>query len=398
MQTLAGALTIDLTTRDGVVRAVEIASTRPQVANRLLAGQSALAAVAVVPRLFSVCGRAQGIAAELALQASRVDLRQRDEREVGARVAGSSVEDVARSRRIETEIAQEYLWRALLDWPQQVGATADAATLASLRRALDADPAGTAPQTREALREAVERHVIGGDAMQWAAHEHVPAFEIWIAQAPTAAARLLAQVQRDGARHGAPADPAALPLLPPLADAAVLRRLAAALADDAQFARLPTWDAQAAETGAIARLQSHPLVAALQAAYGRSTLTRLAARITELARIAAGVPSLAPLFGWMPLPAAAGLRRGLGWVETARGVLAHLVDVEGSVRNERIVSYRILAPTEWNFHPRGALAAGLIGAHVDDEDALRRRAQWLIQALDPCVAHELRVRSEVAHA
>jgi hypothetical protein len=398
MQTLAGALTIDLTTRDGVVRAVDIASTRPQVADRLLAGQSAVAAIAVVPRLFSVCGRAQGIAAELALHASRIELRQRDERELGVRVAGSTVEDIARSRRIETEIAQEYLWRALLDWPQQVGLTADPTALAALRRALDADPAGTAPATREALRDVVERHVLGGDAQAWYAHEHVPAFEIWIAQAPTAAARLLGAVQRDGARHGAPAVPAEVPLLPALTDAAVLRSLAAVLADDPHFARLPTWSARPAETGAVARMHGHPLVAALQSAYGRSTLTRLAARITELARIACGAPAPTPLFGWMPLPAAGGLLRGLGWVETARGVLAHLIDAEGSARNERIVHYRILAPTEWNFHPRGALAAGLLGAHVGDEAELRRRAQWLVQALDPCVAHELRLHAEAAHA
>ena len=59
MTLAAGELAIDLTLRDGVVDAVQLASTRPQVADALLRGRPADEAVALLPRLFSICGRAQ---------------------------------------------------------------------------------------------------------------------------------------------------------------------------------------------------------------------------------------------------------------------------------------------------------------------------------------------------
>jgi coenzyme F420-reducing hydrogenase alpha subunit len=78
---------------------------------------------------------------------------------------------------------------------------------------------------------------------------------------------------------------------------------------------------------------------------------------------------------------------GLGWVETARGLLVHAVEVAaGTVRR-----YRIVAPTEWNFHPRGAFAAGLAGVAVTGEDELRRLVHLAVEALDPCVAYRVEV-------
>ena len=362
----AGDIAVTLTTHHGVVQAVDIASTRPQVADRLLTGQPADEAVAMVPRVFTLCGRAQQVAAELALEAARGE-------------APDASRDAQRVERVEHEIAQEYLWRALLDWPRAVGAAADESLLALARRALESDDRGR-------LRSVVERAVLGGDARSWFENQHVPQFEIWITRAPTAAARLLAAVQREGSRHGAPPFGAhAVQLLPPLATPPVLRKIAADLVDQEDFARLPTYDGEPAETGAVARMRNHPLVAGLLKAFGRSTLTRLVARLTELARIASDAPDPMPLFGRMPL---AGSGRGLGWVETARGVLIHAIELNGS----RIGRYRIVAPTEWNFHPRGALHAGLIGAHTASRADLVRRAEWLVQALDPCVAWTLEVR------
>lgn len=389
----AGALSIDVTLRDGVVTAVEVASSRPvDLADRLLAGRPAAAAVALVPRLYSLCGRAQGSAAELALKAARTEPGSGAEGGIG------SAEDRARARRIEIETAQEYLWRALLDWPQTLGEAPQAAPLAALRPLLENDPAAATHETQQALREMVQTYVLGGDAAEWYRRAHLPSFEIWIAQAATPAARLLAAVQRDGAQHGAPPNPAQVPLLPSLSDWNIAREISVALLGDAHFAARPQRAGMPAETGAIARLRMHPLIDALYASFGRSTLTRLAARITELARIAAGLPAPAPLFGWRALPAGSHLRRGLGWVESARGLLLHLVDIDGPVRNERIVRYRTLAPTEWNFHPQGALVAGLVGAHVGSAAELQRRAQWLVHALDPCVVHTLQVRTENTQA
>jgi len=64
------------------------------------------------------------------------------------------------------------------------------------------------------------------------------------------------------------------------------------------------------------------------------------------------------------------------------------------VLGDRVEAYRIVAPTEWNFHPDGALVRGLIDRPAADADTACRDAALLVQALDPCVAYAI----EVAHA
>jgi len=359
MADLAGELKVTVRVHDGHVRDVRIDSTRPQVANRLLSGRPAAEAVAIVPQLFSICGRSQQVAAELALAATR-----------GAAVAA----DAAQARRIESDMAQEYLWRALIDWSRAAGGAADAAILAAARSAIASDD-------RLGLRLIVERDVLGAEAPQWCKLARPADFERWIARGATAAARFLDQVQRDGPRHGA----SDVPLLPRFDDGAA-GSIVAALDARADFEQLPTLDGHPAETGAIARLARQPLVAALAEAFGRSTLVRFTARLAELARIACGDAPAAPLAGGLPL----GAGRGLGWVETARGLLLHAIELAG----EKIRRYRIVAPTEWNFHPRGALAAATVGVPEAGGAGLRQRTEWLLQALDPCVAYRL----EIDHA
>jgi hypothetical protein len=365
---LAGELRIAVQLSGETVAGVAIESTRPQVADKLLAGRAIDEALALVPRVFTICGRSQAIAAQSAVEAAR------------AEAPGASVQ-AQRARAIEAEIAHEYLWRTLIDWPKATGGLAQRSAFAKVRDAL-ADP--DVP-VAAAIAGVVGRDVLAGDSGAWYDNAHVPAFEIWIARAATPAARMLAAVQRGGPRHGAPRDARAVPLLPAF-ESLALGRLIRALDGDAQFERAPQLDQQPCETGAMARLAQHPLVAALDKAFGRSVLTRLAARVTELARIAAQRPAQKPLLGSRRL----GPGRGLGWVETARGLLLHVVDVE----DDTIKRYRIVAPTEWNFHPRGALVAGLIGVRATSERELRQRAEWLVQALDPCVTHRL----EIVHA
>ena len=356
---LAGELKVTVRARDGCVRQALIESTRPQLANRLLAGKPAAEAVAMVPQLFAICGRSQHVAAELALDAA---------------LGEPAAADAAQLRRVEGEMAQEYLWRALIDWSRATGGAADATTMAAARSAVAHDDRGL-------LRVIVEREVLGTDPRQWYERESVPDFEIWIARGATASARFLGQVQRDGPRHGA----SRVPLLPRF-DGDVAERIAATLDADEDFERRPVFDGEPAETGAVARLSRQPLVAALSDAFGRSTLVRFAARLSELARIACGEAPAAPLAGSVQL----GAGRGLGWVETARGLLLHQIDLDGGT----VRRYRIVAPTEWNFHPQGALAAATVGARETSAGELARRTEWLLQSLDPCVAYQL----EVEHA
>ncbi|MDP2325218.1 MAG: nickel-dependent hydrogenase large subunit, partial [Gammaproteobacteria bacterium] len=65
--------------------------------------------------------------------------------------------------------------------------------------------------------------------------------------------------------------------------------------------------------------------------------------------------------------------------EMARGLLLHWVQLDG---DGAVQDYRVLAPTEWNFHPDGALARAVAALTPSDSEA----AHLLAAAYDPCVA------------
>ena len=73
--------------------------------------------------------------------------------------------------------------------------------------------------------------------------------------------------------------------------------------------------------------------------------------------------------------------RGIAWVENARGLLIHRVQLDQG----RAQGYAIVAPTDWNFHPDGALASALRGERAHDAEGARQRAARLVDSLDPCV-------------
>jgi Ni,Fe-hydrogenase I large subunit len=83
---------------------------------------------------------------------------------------------------------------------------------------------------------------------------------------------------------------------------------------------------------------------------------------------------------------------GLAVVRTARGMLLHRVRLEA----ERVKDYLTVAPTEWNFHPRGVLVAGLRGLPVDNRDRLAQLAGLHVLSLDPCVEYSIEINGSAA--
>lgn len=334
------------------VEGVRIRSTRRDAAARVLQGRTPGEALAWIPRVFSICGKAQAAAAGLALAH-----------------AGADVAHARDTGIVRREIVDEIFFRLLIDWPRAAGEAADAATVAQARSADDG-----------ALTTLAAQRVFGEPASSWLLRGGIDELLGWTASAGTLPARLLGALLRQAPSLGR-SDVALMPTpTRPSVEASVL----AAMAQDPAFMQAPTWDGAPVETGALVRMRGHPLVAALVERDGHTAGARMTARLAELAQLLSSPAS--PHADGFALPTG----EGVGVVETARGFLLHLVRMAGG----RIAEYRILAPTEWNFHPRGALARGLSGLASDDEGEVSRLARIAVHALDPCVACAI----EVAHA
>jgi coenzyme F420-reducing hydrogenase alpha subunit len=365
-------------------QAVEIASSRPVEACRVFHGKPVGQAVGMLPLLYTVCRTAQSVAAVEACQ-----------RACGV-TARASVRHV-RQRLVLAEIAQEYLWRFSLDWPQVAGEQADAKTYAALRnklgsllqpaladdgwRTMDAGESDARDEIWDAyctaLADYAEREIFGMPAGTWSDFGSVEALQAWSWSAPTAMARVIDMLLRED-MQGNEVD--AVALMPPAAE---LTQVSGMLATEEDFSRHPHWRGQPLETGALARLQGHPLVRALLD-QGRRMPARVVARLLELAALPQRIRDAA---GESEAVAAHVPGLGEAWVETARGLLLHRVEVAGG----EVSRYQILAPTEWNFHPRGALAQELSRMRADTEPALRAKVAQAMLALDPCVGYELKV-------
>ncbi len=352
---LEGRIDINLTQRMGDVCDVSIRSSRPRLAQKLMAGCTPEVAAERAGLIFSLCGKAQRVAAQAACEAAQ-------------NVQPDAQVFAAREQRVLIELAQEHAWQLLLNWPQKAGRQADMSSLQRLRQSAT-DPL----RFGETLDRLLHEVFLGEAPVIWLARD-LDAFDLWRRQGTTLPAQMFgtcADEHDRGVSHTA--------LLPPLqhldgTQCADLARLALA---DEDFCAHPNWAGAPAETGAIARMQDQPLLAAWLARRGRGVGARLLARLLELAEL----PQRLRVGGSMVVKAhPLGDNAGMAAIETSRGLLIHAVRLSGNT----VADYRIVAPTEWNFHPAGPLAQALVSL-LKSDDALAR-AEEICQSLDPCVA------------
>ena len=117
---IEGRLKIDLHCDDGLVKRVDIHSSRPFQAMRLFERKTVDDVLILLPRLFSVCGIAQAASANAAIvQASGVKTRVRT-------VAAHQILTCL-------ETAREHLWRVLIDWPAAMEREPDTGTINELQ-------------------------------------------------------------------------------------------------------------------------------------------------------------------------------------------------------------------------------------------------------------------------
>lgn len=360
---IEGSLRISVDWDGELIREVRVVSSRSDVAPALVDGRRASEAEALLPRIFSICRHAQAAAVVAALDAAR-----------GAPAAATR----QRQMDVLAEIAVEYLWRLRIDLPGLLGLPQRPAAVARLKQELDRNR-GTSEDWKRflvALRAAIEEECAGEPFDPTDA----AALGEWQAACDVPLARILRVLHLAALRHGATP-----PYLPVLSDAG-LRQIGESLEHDAAYARRPLHRGRPAECGARARLIGHPLWQSLPSGTSRA-YERVLARWIELAEIPAqlarlleGETACCRILGVTLAPG-----YGIAGVETARGLLVHAAELAGDL----VARYRIVAPTEWNFHPEGALPADLIGLPAGAPREVAQRVELAVQSLDPCVRHSI---------
>lgn len=371
---IEGEVVVRIVTGPGNARRVQARVERPRLARILFGGRMAAEAAPLAGAIFAICGRSQAVAAQSAI-------------DMALGVEAGDGDRAAREIRVAAETVHEHAWRVLVDWPRLEGREPELGALAAAREALapllsaqaGKDPGEAIRAARKWGREAL----FGAEPAEFVGMTSMPALESWLRETRTPAARLGAAMLAGDPGLGGASDVAPLPRC----DEGTVRAISAAMEGDDDFEKAPHWRGEPRETGPLARAGSHPLVAAAIAKWGRGVGARWISRLLEMAQaLEAMSRGRSQNHGAVAL----GAGQAVSWVETARGVLVHRVGIEAG----SIAQYRIVAPTEWNFHPDGAFARGAQGLPAGGASQLERDVRRLVASLDPCVG----VRYEAGHA
>lgn len=388
---MEGKIVIDLELTHKQVGAVRITSQRPLHASQVLHDQPVSAAARTIPLLFSLCGTAQASAAAQACE----------------QASGISVSPLTAARReasVAMETLREHLWRILLDWPKLCGTPPFQSVMAEVLKitenyrqslnphhdlflpgaqatAIEEKPVGSLLQQLSALLQA---HVFVLPAETWLTLEAPEALAQWARNHSGNAAAQIVQMILDADWSSAGA--CTIRDLPALNNA----QLAEAMCHK-DFIEQPTWEGECCETSSLSRITS-PLLTTLRHDHGNGLLSRVVARLSEVASLLLYLPGKG-LCESDDIPRHADTTNpGIGQVAAARGQLVHRVKVESGV----VHSYSILAPTEWNFHPQGVLARALATLRGDPQQ-IAQQTRLLVNTIDPCVGYELRMNGAMAN-
>jgi len=337
----------------------------------LLTGRTPQEVIRLIPALYSLCGTAHAAASAQALEAAA-------ERQVDG--------DVRRRRAalVLMERAREHILRVALDWPRHLGepddvemAQAALPLLSAFRTALD--PAGTifldhvsgefgdkeAQASIQAATVLAEERVFGESLTDWSCRRDLGAIKAWSGAGRTLAARFIAMLLTEdriglGSVH------------------------AAFLSDNGPDVHEPDeLAAPVPETSPLDRCRPH---AALNGKMP-DLATRYLARLIDLGQTLADLAALRVTDTELAADDRGAKPKGVGVSETARGRLTHLATLKEGV----VDRYAIVSPTRWNFADEGVAVRCLRTLPGGTEEERTELAELVIGAIDPCVAHHVRI-------
>ncbi len=370
---VAGQIEVNVKWQQGRIRRVELCSSRPQRLTELFCHKPLSAVVQMIPMLFSLCATAQQVAALRAAESA-----------LGLQVA--SIVERARDRLIQAETVRELGLKLFSDWLlDELGIKVRLiqgcnALNRCLLWAMKLNP--PLPPVSETT---VENEVLPE------LHEVFKLTDVAALTTDTILERFLLQdvieqlvsLDKVEIRPGA----AALDL-----DDSRLRQqvIGALAAEDAKaFCSQPSIEGLCYETSVLASVasdlgeqsgQGNELASA--SGFIRSRLQMLISHFLQLLN-GSEVSSAQPKFE----------ETGVSLVNAARGALLHRLSLDDSDPAQAcITDYKIVAPTEWNFHPRGTLVQMLEGVTVEQAQ-LPQLVAYLIKLIDPCVGWTLKLET-----
>ncbi len=394
MSVIEGRIEIDLYPARSKGQRVQLSSSRPVHAARVLIGKTPQQALDIIPLLFSICGTAQSRAAHRAICQA-----------LGSAADATAAEERARDMLVQVETGKEHMLRLFLDWPKLFYLDNNndelpwlSRLVAHFRDALFENGCAFSLDSRlqvqhdslqqliAELNDYLERHVFGMAPGRWLNEtSDIHSLHQWATHSDSITARSIAVICDKGWASQGVTD---CDLLPELSTAELQQLFKGDTSE--QLIAAPRWQGKCHETSPLARQFRQPLIQALHHEFDNTLITRWLARLVELAIIpqqlqhgAAQLAASEAVTDDTPPRQADGLAQ----VEAARGRLIHRVQIDA----DHISHYQVLAPTEWNFHPEGLVTQALDSIASGDSNGLGTLGHILINAIDPCVGYELRI-------
>lgn len=385
---------------------VTVRSSRTLNVTDLFTGLTYPQVLPMIGQLFSLCANAQSCAAVRAFE------------NASATPCSPQVANL-RQAAVDIESLREQLWRLLLRWPAFSGQAPNKAAMAKVlqsKKQFDTATGGLAlfhtPGLQHqacdfmAVREAVdtmvgilEQYVLGTDCQTWLKRDSALTPSAVTAemnnhqQQPSIAEQFTHTLHANGWQYACPTSEPALPAF----DETALRQLVTSMQEPAFIAQ-PHYHGNTCETSSFTRMSAKQQNV-LRQQYGDGLWARAVAVLNEVTALA---NNLRAFFAEDSTEKATYPHSddnnivALGHVRAARGQLFHSVTLDGTLNRQQagdcdkmqIQRYRILAPTEWNFHPHGVVESGLLGL-IDTKAAIEQQARLFIELLDPCVGYQL---------
>ena len=375
---LSGQLNIKIKWREGVVEQVDLTSSRPQKVTSLFNGKLLLDLLNLIPMLYSLCGIAQKIAALRAAE-NALDIRVSPEIDQG------------RNLLVQAETARELGLRLFADWyPDERGVKAELMKwFAGVKNEYDwalqlnpissrsVNPTDVADKLHAILEPALSKKI----ASETEENDKGDILESSVLQSLKAELEsFFSSSQLVELKRGCPD----LDIEDPTVQHKISESLKSSKAY--QFCAAPEINGEKFESSVYTRsLRFNKLKNKEFNGGVKALLFRLNA--------------LECMLRSMPEQIKSGSKSsliysdetGMGIVQAARGVLIHHMELDGhSVSDSVITDYKIVAPTEWNFHPQGTFVKMLEGSRVSLEQ-LPILVESLIRLIDPCVGWQLKL-------